>query len=268
MAGRARLRVLRLDRPLAVAHLACSIALIGDASAGALLGRGGVEREVEDDVGANARVIRARAPARGGAARVAVRAKGKAPAKGVSPTVAVAAGIGRAGGASRAREGRARAHGVVAGALLGVREDGVSLRDLLELLLCVRCLVDVGVKLAGLLLEGLADVFCRGVLVDAEDCVVVLVVHRSHAKSPAGCVGGPSMGPTSHDCSRKEAILYKMRGTPTHFPRETKGRSLCLIYLRAAAERSMPMGRYVTPHSSRTCLEMRLSSVPSYLSSR
>ena len=74
----------------------------------------------------------------------------------------------------------ARAHGVVPGALLLVGEDGIGLGNLLEALLGIRFLVHIGMQLAGLLLERLLDVLGRGVLIHAEDGVVVFIVHSCH----------------------------------------------------------------------------------------
>ena len=89
----------------------------------------------------------------------------------------------RPAGAGRARRGRvgvlrgeaARAHGVVAGLLVGVRERLVCLGQLLEALLGARLLADVGVHGAGLGAEGLLDVVDGGVLGDAENLVVILM---------------------------------------------------------------------------------------------
>ena len=61
---------------------------------------------------------------------------------------------------------------VVGRAALGVREDLVGLRGLLELLLGLRVVrVDVGVQLAGEPAEGLLDLGLVGVAADAEDLV-------------------------------------------------------------------------------------------------
>jgi hypothetical protein len=71
---------------------------------------------------------------------------------------------------------------VVRGAALGVREDLVGLRGLLELLLRLGVVrVDVGVQLAGQTAEGLLDRLVVGVAADAEDLVRVAGggAHRS-----------------------------------------------------------------------------------------
>src|SRR6185312_1349478 len=74
----------------------------------------------------------------------------------------------------------ARAEAVVGGALFLVAQRLVGLGDFLELLLGVRFLRDVGVVLARELAVRLLDVvFARGAL-DAEDLVVILVLHPAN----------------------------------------------------------------------------------------
>src|SRR5205085_11586696 len=71
------------------------------------------------------------------------------------------------------------AHLVVRGALLRVLQDLVRLVDLLEALLGVLLLRDVGVVLAGKLAVGLLDVVLRRRALEPEGLVVVLVFHAS-----------------------------------------------------------------------------------------
>ena len=66
---------------------------------------------------------------------------------------------------------------VVLLALLGVAEDVVGVRDLLEALLCARVLVGVRVVPAGELAIRLLDLVLRRLLVDAEHLVEVLLGH-------------------------------------------------------------------------------------------
>src|SRR5690606_11894007 len=66
---------------------------------------------------------------------------------------------------------------VVGGALLLVAQRLVGLGDLLETLLRVRLLGDVRVVLAGEAAVGLLDLVLGGAALDAEDLVVVLVLH-------------------------------------------------------------------------------------------
>ena len=59
------------------------------------------------------------------------------------------------------------------------------LGDLLEALLGIGLLVHIGMELAGLLLEGLLDVLSGGVFINAQNGVVVFIVHSCHmAKTP------------------------------------------------------------------------------------
>ena len=180
-AGRAGLWVLCVNGAGAVAHVAGGVALVGHAPAAALRGLIGIQVDLEHDVGAGTGIVRARllAAAR---ARVEPAAEG-APGEGAAHAaerVAVSARARRAVAGARAGERVAGAHGVVALALVLIGEHGIGLGDLLELLLGVRLFIDVRVKLARLLLEGLSDLLGRGVLLDAEDGVVVFVVHRGH----------------------------------------------------------------------------------------
>jgi len=63
---------------------------------------------------------------------------------------------------------------IVARSLVGVREDGIGLRSLLELLLCLLVArVPVGVKANGLLPIGGLDLGLRGVATDRKDLVVI-----------------------------------------------------------------------------------------------
>jgi hypothetical protein len=68
---------------------------------------------------------------------------------------------------------------VVLLALVRVLEDLIGLADLLELELRLRLLVDVRMKLARLLAVSLLDLILRGVLLDTQRGVVVLVVQSS-----------------------------------------------------------------------------------------
>ena len=174
-AGGAGLGVLGLDRARAVAVVTGGIALVGDAAPHASRGLLRTDRDVDDDVGPLTGPVGPGLPARRGA-------EGAPGIGAAGEGVAIAAARGMAGVA--AGEGRSGAHGVVAAALLVVGEDGVGLGDLLEALLRVGLLVDVGVKLPGLLLEGLADLLRGGVLGHAENGVVVLVVHGCHVAGP------------------------------------------------------------------------------------
>ena len=78
-AGRAGLGMLGLDRAVPRAGLAGDVALVRDPTLGAALGGLVVERELVDDVGARARVVRAGARAR---LRLTRPAEGEAPAEG------------------------------------------------------------------------------------------------------------------------------------------------------------------------------------------
>ena len=69
---------------------------------------------------------------------------------------------------------------VVVDALLVVREDGVRLVDLLELLLGVGVVRDVGVELARKFEERALDRLCVGVLCHAEHLVEVLLRFQDH----------------------------------------------------------------------------------------
>ena len=179
LAGRARLGVLGVDGACAVADVAGGVALVGHAAPAAGLGLLRVEVDLEDDVLAGARVVGAGFLA--GGACVVAGAEGS-PGEGAAregvpvPAVAVA---GRRTGRG-AGEGVPGTHGVVALALIGVGEDRIGLGDLLEALLGVGLLVHVGMELAGLLLESLADLLGGRALGHAEDRVIVLVVHRGH----------------------------------------------------------------------------------------
>ena len=135
------------------------------------------ELDLYDHVRADRGVVGGGAAAalRGKAAHAAER-KTKAPKAGVAAGVPARGGCGTACGGKRV----ARAHGVVPGTLLLIGEDSVGLGDLLEALLGIRFLVHVGMQLAGLLLERLLDVLGRGVLIHAEDGVVVFIVHSCH----------------------------------------------------------------------------------------
>ena len=66
-----------------------------------------------------------------------------------------------------------------------IGENGVCLGDLFEALLGIGLLVHIGMELAGLLLEGLLDVLGGGVFINAQNGVVVFIVHSCHmAKTP------------------------------------------------------------------------------------
>ena len=84
-----------------------------------------------------------------------------------------------------------------------IGEDGVGLGDLLEALLGIGRLVHVGMELARLLLEGLANLVGRGLLGDPEDLVVVLVGHEGHGRCPS---------------------------KPDPMPREARGTSITQVY--------------------------------------
>src|SRR6267143_234478 len=95
--------------------------------------------------------------------------------------------------------GAVRAEAVEGGALFLVLERLVRLGDLLELLLRVRLLGDVGMVLAGELAVRLLDVLVARAALDAEDLVIVLVLHplnteRSIASPPPESWNGRGRG--------------------------------------------------------------------------
>ena len=63
---------------------------------------------------------------------------------------------------------------VVDGSFVGVIEHLVGLAEFFELLGCILALRHVGMHLHGLATIGLLNLFCRSILVDSEDVVVVL----------------------------------------------------------------------------------------------
>ena len=167
--------------------------LVGDALGAPLLRLLG--GELEGDAPRRARLDRIGDGPGGRPARRALRspvrpAEREAPARPAERVLGAAEGgpVGRARrGAARGAErvlGReaAGAHGVVAGALVGVGQRLVRFGDLLEALLGVGLLADVGVHRARLGAERLLDVVGRRVFGDAENVVVVLVGGGSHGR--------------------------------------------------------------------------------------
>ena len=175
----ARACVVRMDRTRTVTYVARDVALVRDAAAHALLGLLVIDVKLVDDVPSGLGVVRAAATR----ACLPPRARGtEGPApKAAHPAEGVALRLARraVGGAG---ERVAGLHGIIAAALVGVGKYGVCLGDLLEFLLGAGLLVDVGVVLARQLLERLANCRVIGVMLDAKDGVVVLVVHGCHAR--------------------------------------------------------------------------------------
>lgn len=185
-AGGTRPRVVSVHGAHAVTDLARDVALIGNALAVALLGLLVVDVKLINDIAASLGIVSAAART-SRALRAKPTAERKAPEAAHAPE-GVALGTGRAIAAGSG-EGVAGLHGVITAALVGVREHGVGLGDLLELLLGVRLLVDIRVKLASLLLEGLTNLFLGRIMIDAEDRVIVFIVHRGHGLVVSRLVG-------------------------------------------------------------------------------
>ncbi len=115
------------------------------------------ELDLNDDVRAGRGVVRGGAAAALGTkaahASHATKREAEATESGIPALVPSGIAAGRRG--ARRAKGVARAHGIVAGALLLVGEHRVGLGDFLEALLGVGLLIDIGMQLAGFLLEGL-----------------------------------------------------------------------------------------------------------------
>ena len=199
-AGRAGAVVLGCHGTGAMAVVAGLVARVLDGHLGAvprLLAR---ELDLNDDVRAGRGVVRGGAAAALGTkaahASHATKREAEATESGIPALVPSGIAAGRRG--ARRAKGVARAHGIVAGALLLVGEHRVGLGDFLEALLGVGLLIDIGMQLAGFLLEGLLDVLGGRVLVDAQNGVVVFIVHSCHmAKTPLfmGCVEWETLYP-------------------------------------------------------------------------
>ena len=168
------------DRARAAAMSARIESRVANGFAGTALGLLGIELDVDDHVGTAFGIVGCPP-----ATRLAPSAaKGKTALKGIA--VPGAAGIAATVGRGRrcTRKGIARAHGVIACALLFIRKHGVGLGNLFELFLGIRLFVDVRMELAGLLLESLLNITRGGVLGDTENLVVIFFVHRRHARQP------------------------------------------------------------------------------------
>ena len=177
-ARRARSGMLGCNRARAMAMLARLVMAVSHRFAGAFLSLVVIELDLDHDVGAVLGVVRS-AGATPMGRETAHAAKRKSAERVVATRIAArvpaAVGLRR-----RASEGVARAHGVVASALVLIGENSVRLRHLFELLLGIGSFVDVRVKLAGLLLKRLLDLLLRRVLGHAQNGVIVFLVHGCH----------------------------------------------------------------------------------------